>query len=57
MFLKIIHKLEGYLCCYQKRSYTESIGRCFSTQYLCAQKFSMSEIVVEGFKIEQSRTK
>ena len=41
MFLKIIHKSEAsYLCCYQKRSCTESIGRSFSTQYLCPKVFS-----------------
>ena len=32
MFLKIIHRSEAnYLCRYQKRSYTESIRRSFST--------------------------
>ena len=35
MFLEIIHKSEvSYLCCYQKRSYTESSGRSLNTQYL-----------------------
>ena len=39
MFLRMIHKLEAsYLCCYQKKSYSESIGRSFST-YICAQNF------------------
>ena len=40
MFLKIIHKSEAsYQCCYQK-SYTELIGRSFSTQYLCSRFFN-----------------
>ena len=57
MFLKIIDKSEAsYLCCYQKRSYTESTGRSASPQHL-RPKISVSEIMVEGFKIEQSRTK
>ena len=45
MFLKnIIHKSEAsYLCCYQKRSYTESIWRSFRTQYLCQKFFSVRD--------------
>ena len=35
MFLKIIHKSEAiHLCCYQKRSYTESIWKNLNTLYL-----------------------
>ena len=45
MFFNIIHKSEAYyLCCYQKRSYTESIGRSFSYQYLSLQFF-----IVRGY--------
>ena len=44
MFLKIIYKSEAsYLFCYEKRSYTESIGRSFSTQYLCPKLFSVRD--------------
>ena len=44
MFLKIIHKSEAtYLCCYHKSSYTESIGRSFSTQYLYPKIFTVRE--------------
>ena len=49
--LKIIHRSEAsYLCCYQKRNCTESIGRYFSTQCLYQK---LPEIITEGFKIEQ----
>ena len=51
MFLNIIRKSEAsYLCCYWKRSYTESIERLLAPNF-CAQNFLMSEIIlVEGFK-------
>ena len=37
--MKIIHKA-SYLRCYQKRSYIESVGRPFGTQYLCSKFFN-----------------
>ena len=44
MFFKIIHKSEAsYLCCYQKRRYSESIGRSFSTQYLRSKFFNAED--------------
>ena len=44
IFLKIIHKSEAsYLCCYQRRSYTESIESSFSTQYLCPKFFNVRD--------------
>ena len=41
---KIIHKSElSHLCFYQKRIYTESIGRSFNSLYLC-QNLSVSQV-------------
>ena len=55
MFLNIIHKSEvSYLCCYQKRSYTESIKASLVLN-ICAQNFSMSKVVSRFRKLEQSK--
>ena len=55
MFLNIIHKSEvSYLCCYQKRSYTESI-KASLVLTICAQNFSMSKVVSRFRKLEQSK--
>ena len=44
MLLKIIHKSEGsHLRCYQKRRYTESIGRSFNTLYFCPKFLNMRD--------------
>ena len=40
MFLKNIHKSEGnYLCCYQKRSYTESVEWSLMSEIQCSGRF------------------
>ena len=55
MFLNIIHKSEvSYLCCYQERSYTESIKASLVLN-ICAQNFSMSKVVSRFRKLEQSK--
>ena len=60
MFLKTIHKSEeSNLYCYQKRSYTESIGRSFNTFNtfsICTKTFSMSEIKYIGrFRLSKAQ--
>ena len=57
MFLKIIYKSEAnYLGFYQKRSYTEPIGRFFSLN-VSVHYFSVSEITMGGFKINKRQNK
>ena len=57
MFLKIVYKSEAnYLCFYQKRSYTEPIGRFFSLS-VSVLYFSVSDITMGGFKINKRQNK
>ena len=52
IFLRIINNSEpSYQCCYLNR--LEDL----LALSICVQNFSVSEILVEGFKTEQSRTK
>ena len=60
MFLKIIHKSKAsHLCSYPKRSYTESIGLSFNTQYLYPKFFNVRDKVYckvsRSSKAEQSK--
>ena len=57
MFMKIVYKSEAnYLCFYQKRSYTEPIGRFFSLS-VSVLYFSVSDITMGGFKINKRQNK
>ena len=58
MFLKVIHKSEASVICVviRKEVILNRLEDLLALN-ICAQNFSMSEIIVEGFKIEQSRTK
>ena len=56
MFLKIIHKSEASFVCVliRKEVILNRLEDPFALN-VCAQNFSMSEIIVEGFKIEQKQ--
>ena len=63
MFLKIIYKSElSYLYCYQKRSYTESIGRSFIfvpkrfQDWAKQNRVILDNIIVIGKQLNNQRT-